>query len=254
MDGAKLFLPTNFESNVRNTRCKPVLHSLDEYSQVSILRDVSEGMGDLIILAERLADSSRPAPNGRSAFFFDLACPFSYLAAERIERILGEVDWIPTAAVNLQVGRGRWEAPTVCREAERRAAELRLPLVWPDRFPAAVPSALRAATYAAELGAGAKFALAASRLAFCGGFDLEDLEVLAEAAAAAGIPLEECLSAARDPGRDSSLHATARSLLARGVRRVPAIRVSRRWFEGEQAIVAAAAMLRASSADLAPAG
>ena len=37
----------------------------------------------------------------------------------------------------------------------------------------------------AEGGRGAGFVLAASRLAFCGGFDLEDPEILAEAAAAA---------------------------------------------------------------------
>ncbi len=43
--------------------------------------------------------------------------------------------------------------------------------------------------YASTIGCGAQFALAAMRLAFCGGFDLEDPEILAEAAAAAGIPL-----------------------------------------------------------------
>jgi 2-hydroxychromene-2-carboxylate isomerase len=211
-------------------------------------------MGELIILAERRADRSRPAPSGRAAFFFDLSCPFSYLAAERVERILGAVDWIPTATESLQVGWGRWEAPAVGREAERRAAELRLPLVWPDRFPAAVPSALRAAAHAAELGAGAQFALAASRLAFCGGFDLEDPEVLAEAAAAAGIPLDACLAAAGDPAEDWALHATAQGLLAQGVRQLPAARVGRRWFEGEGAMPDAAAMLRAGAVDLAPAG
>jgi len=46
-------------------------------------------MGDLIILAERRADRSRPSSRADVAFFFDLACPFSYLMAGRAERALG---------------------------------------------------------------------------------------------------------------------------------------------------------------------
>ena len=57
---------------------------------------------------------------------------------------------------------------------------------------------MRVAAYAAEHDRGAAFTLAACRLAFCGGFDLEDPEVLAEAAAAAGLGLEESLRAAGD--------------------------------------------------------
>jgi 2-hydroxychromene-2-carboxylate isomerase len=202
-------------------------------------------MGELIVLAERLADRSRPAPGVGSAFFFDLACPLSYLAAERIERILGDVRWIPAAAASLRAGHSWAQSPTARADIERRAAEFRLPLSWPDPLPLEVGSAMRAAAYATEVGAGARFALAASRLAFCGGFDLEDPEILAEAAAAAGIPLAECLAAAGDVARDGALHATARGLLSRGVRRLPAIRVDRHWFDGERAVAEAAALLRA---------
>jgi 2-hydroxychromene-2-carboxylate isomerase len=214
-------------------------------------------VGELIVLAERLADRSRPAATGQLAFFFDLACPFSYLAAERIERALGHVEWIPTAAVNVQPARPWSDSPSVRHEAERQAAAFRLPLVWPDHARSEAPSALRAASYAVELGAGAQFALAASRLAFCGGFDLEDPEILAEAAAAAGIPLAECLEAAGDVSRDGALHATGRGLRSRGVQRLPAIKLERTWFSGETAVVAAAAALRARQvlgSPLAPAG
>lgn len=196
-------------------------------------------MGELIVLAERRADKSRPSALTQPAFFFDLACPFSYLAAEQVSRMLGEVEWIPTATVTLD------EPPAAYRaEAERYAAELRLPLVWPDRYPASAPSALRAASYAAEIGACDRFALAASRLAFCGGFDLEDPEILAEAAAAAAIPLDLCLAAARDSARDHQPHATARGLCSRGISRLPAVRAGQRWFEGESAPAQAAALLR----------
>ena len=66
---------------------------------------------------------------------------------------------------------------------------------------------MRAAAYAAEQGRGRDFVLAAGRLAFCGGFDLDDPEILAEAAAAAGIPLEDCFHAAGDPRRDGAAEA-----------------------------------------------
>jgi 2-hydroxychromene-2-carboxylate isomerase len=200
-----------------------------------------------------LRDRSRPIRGARPAFFFDLSCPFSYLAAERVERVMGEVEWVPTPGIALH-GAGPSSRPAApCDDVERRAAALRLPLVWPDGFPGAVPGAMRAAVRAADIGAGARFALAASRLAFCGGFDLEDPEILAEAAAAADVPLEACLEAAGDPAIDAQLHATASGLLARGLRRLPAIRVDRLWFDGEHRLVEAGAMARARAA-LAPAG
>jgi 2-hydroxychromene-2-carboxylate isomerase len=213
-------------------------------------------MGELIVLAERLAGRSRAVAGGRPAFFFDLACPYSYLAAERVERALGEVDWIPAAAVSLQGEQAGVLSPPLRRNAELRAAELRLPLVWPERLRASVPTALRAAAYAAELGAGAAFALAASRLAFCGGFDLEDPETLAEAAAAAGIALAECIFAGGDPGRDAGLHATARGLAARGIRRLPVVSIGHRWFAGERSIGEASATMAilGDAGPLAPAG
>jgi 2-hydroxychromene-2-carboxylate isomerase len=217
-------------------------------------------MGDLIVLADRVADRlaarSRPA-GGRPAFFFDLACPFSYLAAERIERFIGEVEWVPVAGAALPSGSGSLGLPKLRQRAELRAGELRLPLVWPDSRPTGAPSALRAAAYASDVGAGAPFALAASRLAFCGGFDLEDPEVLAEAAAAAGIPLEDCLAAAGDPSWDEVVQATGYGLASRGITELPAFRVDRRFVQGERGLAEAAALLRAEAAEgrpLAPVG
>jgi 2-hydroxychromene-2-carboxylate isomerase len=237
--------------------CPVTLTSLDEFAPVFALATVSGGVGELIVLAERLADRSRPASSGEVAFFFDLTCPFSYLTAERIERVLGHVDWIPTAAPNLHDD-GHWSRAAAARhDAECQAAAFKLPLVWPDHPRAEAQSAMRAASYAVEAGAGAQFALAASRLAFCGGFDLADPEILAEAAAAASIPLRECLEAAGDVSRDGALHATGRGLRSRGVRRLPAIRVERSWFYGDGAMAGATAALRTRQAldsPLAPAG
>jgi 2-hydroxychromene-2-carboxylate isomerase len=202
-------------------------------------------MGEVIELKDQLADRSRPRGVARAAFFYDVACPFSYLVAERVERVLGEVEWVPAPAVGLDGG-ARWARFEATRElAERYAIAERLPLVWPDRFPANTRHALRAASYAAESGAGASFALAAMRLAFCGGFDLEDPEILGIAAAAAGIPLEGCLQAARDPARDRPLWATARGLHARGVKALPALRLGRRFIESDRILIEGAALLGA---------
>lgn len=209
-------------------------------------------MGDVIVLAERLRDRSRPCRERRPAFFFDLCCPFSYLAAERIERLLGDVEWVPIpplmpAGVDISMRLG----------AEMRAAELRLPLVWPERLGGESPSAVRAAAFAAQAGAGARFALAAMRLRFCGGFDLEDPEILAEAAAAAGIGLTACLAAVNDESFDATALATVRGLRARGVQASPAVRIGRRLIAGEDRLPEAAALMRvpaAVSGPLAPVG
>jgi 2-hydroxychromene-2-carboxylate isomerase len=228
-------------------------------------------MGDLIVLADRRAErlrhgsggasyerfgSSNPA-SGPPAFFFDLACPFSYLVAERIERTLGEVDWVPVARTALPDPSSSLGSRKLRQLAERRAAELRLPLVWPDNAPSGSPSALRAAAYAVDLGAGATFALAASRLAFCGGFDLEDPEILAEAAAAAAIPLEGCLAATRDASWDDELRIVGYGLAARGITELPAIRIDRQLVQGERGLAEAAARLssgRGERRPLAPVG
>jgi 2-hydroxychromene-2-carboxylate isomerase len=205
-------------------------------------------MGQVIYLDERRGERSRTASMTQPLFFFDVSCPLSYLTAERIERKLGEVEWVPVDGASLGAAGGQ-EPPArqaddhVLRSrADSCARALRLPLVWPDRFPGAARCAQRASAFACEVGAGAAFALAASRLAFCGGFDLEDPETLAEAAAAAGVPLEECLSAAGETWRDEELEANADLLRRHGITELPAICIGDRWFEGEAGLLAAGAL------------
>jgi 2-hydroxychromene-2-carboxylate isomerase len=211
-------------------------------------------MGQLISLADRRATlkakAMRRGPS-RGEFFFDLACPFSYLAAERIERAFKSVVWTPvtTAALTRRTPAADVAGLEVLRAAaERRARELRVPLVWPDSFPAEVPNAMRAASLAVERGRGGAFVLAAGRLAFCGGFDLDDPEILAEAAAAAGLGLEDCLQAAGDVGRDGAMEEAGRRLLAAGADRLPALRVGRALFWGEQRVGEAATAARMAAA------
>jgi 2-hydroxychromene-2-carboxylate isomerase len=208
----------------------------------------------LIHLDERRAQREPPAQMPDSTFFFDVACPLSYLMAERIERTIGRADWVPVPAAALHAER---DFRSLRERAQVQADALRLPLVWPERFSERAPCALRATVRAIELGAGPRFALAVSRLAFCGGFDPEDPETLAEAAAAAGVPLEDCLQAAGDPGHDRRLYGVAARLRSRGIEELPAIELDGRLLAGEAGLLVARAMRGRSTLHarpLAPAG
>ncbi len=211
-------------------------------------------MGEVIRLAERRkARNERPRRRPaslRAEFLFDLACPFTYLAIERVERAFDNVRWTPASTTALRrasLADDELGLTAVRAAAEERAVTLRLPLVWPDNWPADVPAAMRVASYAAATGRGAAFALAAGRLAFCGGFDLDDPEILAEAAAAAGLGLDACLHAAGDRGRDGTIEAAGRRLLAAGADRLPALRIGRALYWGEPQVARAANAARLSA-------
>jgi 2-hydroxychromene-2-carboxylate isomerase len=155
---------------------------------------------------------------------------------ERVERAFDDVTWTPASSAALRRSSLAADGDALQRVAEERAAALRMPLSWPDGFPTEASAAMRIAGLAAEAGRGAAFVLAATRLAFCGGFDLDDPEILAEAAAAAGVVLDDCLAAARDEGRDGPIEATGRMLLAAGADRLPALRVGRALYWGERRV------------------
>jgi 2-hydroxychromene-2-carboxylate isomerase len=213
-------------------------------------------MGDLISLAQLRASrgAGRPglaARGGRSprvAFYFDLTSPWTYLAAERADRLFHGARWAPAIGDALTVGPATADPrDDALREAaERRAAELRLPLVWPDTWPAVGRGAMRVAALAADQGRAAPFVLAACRLAFCGGYELDDPEILAEAAAAAGLRLEEALAAAGQVRRDGPMERTALRLLRSGADELPVVTVGRMLFAGERRLAEAAAALAAS--------
>lgn len=202
-------------------------------------------MGTVTSLEEHRAgrlrrDAAALTASIHATLFFDLASPYTYLAAERAERLFAGLEWRPACAAALQcgelTGEGAWGTVAA------RARLLRLPLVWSEeRRPYAVPGAMRVASLAAQNGCGGAFVLAASRLAFCGGFDLDDPEILAEAAAAAGMGLQETLDAARDERRDGHIEEAGRLLLAAGADRLPTLRVGRMLFCGEDRLSEAAA-------------
>ncbi|MBO0767605.1 MAG: DsbA family protein [Solirubrobacterales bacterium] len=191
-------------------------------------------MGKLISLSERLAERSSErgiTARGRAAFFFALDCPLSYLVAERMERDFGQIAWVPMLS------------PSDPRRARERffrtlsiAAGAGMPLIEPENFPFDPKPVTRGAVFAAAQGAGAGFAVAAMRLTFAGGFDLSDPDVIAEAAAAAGLSAEEVLTASQDPGNDTALASVGRGLVRRGVAEAPVMRIDGGWFSGLDAL------------------
>jgi 2-hydroxychromene-2-carboxylate isomerase len=179
----------------------------------------------------------------RATLFFDLRSPYTYLVAERADRLFDGLEWRPASADILQGSELGADGPPA---VANRARLLGLPLVWPEDRPYRVLRAMRVASLAAERGCGGAFVLAASRLAFCGGFDIDDPEILCEAAAAAGLALEDALHAAGDIARDGPIEDAARTLLAAGAQRLPALQVGRTLFCGEERLMEAAAAARAA--------
>jgi len=192
-------------------------------------------MAEVIQLTQRRPDrvASPTLETHATTLYFDLASPFTYLVAERVERRVGGALWRPAALPTPQA-RGEHLVADACG----RAQALRMPLVWPERFPARVPTAMRVATYANEQGCCPAFAIAAGRLAFCGGFDLEDPDIIAEAAAASGLDVDEALAAARDPRRDHQIGMAGRSVEHAGGSILPALEHERRLYCGEPHITA----------------
>ncbi len=186
-------------------------------------------------------DAPRDERRGvRPIFFFDLASPWTYLAAERADRLLPDLRWRPASSAALSRGAADSRDPVVRATVERRALEIGLPIAWPDgRWTAR--GAMRIASLADEHGCAAPFVLAAARLAFCGGYDLGDPEILAEAAAAADLDLEEALRAGGQAARDADIERAAQRLLRLGAGELPAVILQGLLFAGERRLSEAAA-------------
>jgi 2-hydroxychromene-2-carboxylate isomerase len=186
-------------------------------------------------------------------FFVDVGSPYAWLAAERVERVLGvEPVWEPVllGAVFAARGSGSWaetdaRAPGI-EEVERRAAAYGLgPVRWPEPWPGNMLLAMRAAVAACERGAGRAFLLAALRLGFVDGRDLSDPAAVRDAALAAGIKGEGLLAVAVTPEAKAALRTRTDAALAAGVHGVPTVLVGDQAFWGDDRLEDAAAALRA---------
>ncbi len=173
------------------------------------------------------------------AFFFDLASPAAYLAAERALQVLPGVEWVPVLARELPRAES-WESFRCAEERdialaqiERAAAAQGLqPLRWPDPFPFDSLFAMRVATYAKQIGRTVAFAQAAFRQAFAGGRSLAEPDNVVIAAAACEMHPAAVLKAAELRGVRAALEQATARAIALGVRDVPAV-----W-DGEQVVAA----------------
>lgn len=179
-----------------------------------------------------------------AAFYFDLASPLAYLAAERILHVLpGPVPWVPVLARNLPGGetfeayRCQNERDIFLEDTERRARDLQLqPIRWPDPFPFDSELAMCAATYARAIGRAVPFAQAAFRQAFAAGRDLSDEDAIAIAGAACEMHPRALLSAARQNNIREELERATEQAIAAGIKDVPAVTMDGRTVHGERSL------------------
>jgi 2-hydroxychromene-2-carboxylate isomerase len=187
-----------------------------------------------------------------AAFYFDLASPLAYLAAERVLHTMPvATEWQPVLARELsdaesfEAFRCREEQDIFRLEVERRARELGLQAVrWPDPFPFDSALAMRAATYAKSIGRIVAFAQAAFRQAYAGGRSLAQADNVLIAAAACEMHPSAVLKGAELRSVAEQLSLATSAAAALGVSDVPAIRVGERVFVGERRLEQAAAHAR----------
>jgi 2-hydroxychromene-2-carboxylate isomerase len=193
-----------------------------------------------------MAGSSTDSP----AFFFDLASPAAYVAAERALQVLPGVEWVPVLARGLpgaesfEAFRCAEERDIALAEIERAAAAHGLQaLRWPDPFPFDSLFAMRVATYAKQIGRTVAFALAAFRQAYAGGRSLAQADNVIIAAAACEMHPAAVLKAADLRGVRDGLDAATARAAALGVRDAPAVWTGERVFHGQADLEHAAAAM-----------
>jgi 2-hydroxychromene-2-carboxylate isomerase len=175
-----------------------------------------------------------------AAFYFDLASPLAYLAAESILHLLpSPAEWQPVLARELGPASGSF---ALRENIERRARALGLqPLLWPADFPFDSERAMLVATYAKSIGRTVPFAQAAFRQAFAGGRSLAEMDNVLVAAAACEMHPKAVLAGADLASVRAELSRTTEQAVAAGVSDVPAVRIGARVFVGERAVEEAAA-------------
>ena len=163
--------------------------------------------------------------NPQSAiFYYDVASPWSWLAAERLHSVLDEVpEWQPVLGRPEDVDRAA---------VERAAIEQGLPAPrWPEPFPFDGEPATRAATFAKQTGRAVAFSLAAMRQAFAAGRDLSVVDNVLIAAAACELHPRAVIKALETRSVIEAV-VTAESL---GIDRLPALRVGDTLVSGPDA-------------------
>ena len=181
------------------------------------------------------------AGSSTAEFFYDLASPDAYLAAERVVDVLGEVpEFVPVRMGGPEGFRCAEEEAIYRAEVERRAEGYGLmPLKWPPELSPDTDWAMLVATYAKQVGRAVAFSMAAFRQAFAAGRDLADRDTVLIAAAAAEMHPAAVVKGAELRGTRARLEAATAAARAAGVREVPAVAIGGRVFHGDRELEAA---------------
>ena len=177
-------------------------------------------------------------------FYYDLASPDAYLAAERVVAVLGAVPEFTPVRIGSVGGFRCAEEEAIYRaDVERRAAAYGLmPVRWPDAFPADTDWAMLVATYARQTGRVVAYSMAAFRQAFAAGRDLGERDWVLMAAAAAEMHPAAVIKATELRGTRRRLAEATAAAAAAGVRDVPAVRIGDEVFHGDRELERAAAV------------
>lgn len=200
------------------------------------------------------------------SFYFGVMSPYSWFAAERIERVLPQARWrgVLAGVVFKQHGRTSWglteRRAEGIADCELRAREHGLgSIVWPQPWPTSDLLAGRAMAFCERRDRGAEpagstaaapgpgesllktFALAAMRMAFLEGADLEQLDAVIEAGRRSAIEEHELREALGAQSVKDELRAITAEAVAAGVFGVPTVRVGDELFWGDDRLQDAAA-------------
>ena len=183
-----------------------------------------------------------------AVFYYDFNSPYAYLAAERIDAVVGaDVRWQPIAFAFLLRAQARvpWslgpERAGGVAECERRAAAGGLPPIrWPDGWPQDCYSLdpLRAALVAEGAGRLREYSVAAFRTFFVAGRSL-GWDAALDVAVAVGLDREATRTAMAGWARDR-LRAVTDEAIAAGVPGVPTVTVGGEHFWGDDRLADAA--------------
>jgi 2-hydroxychromene-2-carboxylate isomerase len=189
----------------------------------------------------------------QATFYFDLGSPFAYLTAERIAEVIPQpVTWQPVSlgALFKLTGRSSWamgapdQRQAGMAEVERRARLYGLPAVrWPDPWPTNYLFAMRAATYAFQIGRGHEFTMQAFRNAFQRGRDLAVQDHVLQAATDVGLDSRAVTEATSDPEIKLALRTATDAAHALGAFGVPTIAIADELFWGDDRLQEATALL-----------
>lgn len=184
----------------------------------------------------------------RPLFHYDLNCPWSWLAAERISGLFAGLDaplpeWRPVAGDRLDRDLdGDSTASDAPAQIATRARELGLP---EPRFPREWPSgsrsddALKGVLYAGEAGRIIAVSLAAFRQQFLAGRSLAEPDNFLIAAASCELHPNAISRGIRSRSVGERLEENMREAVALSVRATPSVTVGGEVFTGESALEAA---------------